>query len=100
MSGERRKEITYHLPVEKIDELLREATDDRRKERLGFLKNLYYGIRLRKLPTRSSDYDKNCKRFPRKSLIQERTKHSLEVSCSKELFDESAELVRALDDKR
>ena len=31
----------YHLPEEKIDELLREATDDRRKERLGFLKNLY-----------------------------------------------------------
>jgi len=43
MSGERRKEITYHLPEEKIDELLREATDDRRKERLEFLKNLYYG---------------------------------------------------------
>ena len=43
MSGDRRKEITYHLSEEKIDELLREATDDRRKERLGFLKNLYYG---------------------------------------------------------
>ena len=43
MSGDRRKEITYHLPEEKIDKLLREATDDRRKERLGFLKNLYYG---------------------------------------------------------
>jgi hypothetical protein len=43
MSEDRRKEITYHLPEEKINELLREATDDRRKERLGFLKNLYYG---------------------------------------------------------
>ena len=43
MSGDRRKEVTYHLPEERIDELLREAEDDRRKERLGFLKNLYYG---------------------------------------------------------
>ena len=43
MSGDRRKEITYHLPEERIDELLREAEDDRRKERLGFLKKLYYG---------------------------------------------------------
>ena len=43
MTGGRRKEITYHLSEKKIDELLREATDDRRKERLGFLKNLYYG---------------------------------------------------------
>jgi hypothetical protein len=43
MSGGRRKEITCHLPEGKIDELLREATDNRRKERLGFLKNLYYG---------------------------------------------------------
>jgi transposase len=43
MSDDRRKEIKYHLPEEEIDELLREATDDRRKERLGFLKNLYYG---------------------------------------------------------
>ncbi|CCC41343.1 IS630-like element ISHwa7 family transposase [Haloquadratum walsbyi] len=43
MTGGRRKEITHHLSEKKIDELLREATDDRRKERLGFLKNLYYG---------------------------------------------------------
>ena len=43
MTGGRRKEITYHLSEKKIDKLLREATDDRRKERLGFLKNLYYG---------------------------------------------------------
>ena len=43
MSGDRRKEITYHLPEEKIDELLRKTTDDRRKERVGSLKNLYYG---------------------------------------------------------
>ena len=43
MSGNRRKEITFHLSEERIDELLREAEDDHRKERLGFLKNLYYG---------------------------------------------------------
>ena len=42
MSDNRRKEIKHHVPEEKIDELLREATDDQRKERLGFLKNLYY----------------------------------------------------------
>ena len=42
MGKERRKDITYHLPEEKIDELLRDAEDDRRKERLDFLKNLYY----------------------------------------------------------
>ncbi len=42
MGKDRRKDITYHLPEEKIDELLRDAEDDRRKERLDFLKNLYY----------------------------------------------------------
>ena len=51
MSGDRRKEIMYHLPEEKIDELLRETTDDRRKERVGFLKNLYYGDSVTKLLT-------------------------------------------------
>jgi len=35
MSEDRRKEIKYHLPEERIDELLREAEDGRRKERLG-----------------------------------------------------------------
>ena len=43
MGEDLRKEIKYHLPEKKIDELLREAEDDRRRERLGFLKNLYYG---------------------------------------------------------
>lgn len=41
MGGDRRREITCHLPEEKTDEFLCEATDDRRKERLGFLVNLY-----------------------------------------------------------
>ncbi|MHC3439031.1 IS630 family transposase, partial [Natrialbaceae archaeon A-gly3] len=39
MGDGRRKEVKHHLPEERIDELLREAEDDRRKERLGFLKN-------------------------------------------------------------
>jgi len=43
MGGDRRKEITFHLPEKRVDELLAEAEDDRRKERLGFLKNLYMG---------------------------------------------------------
>ena len=43
MGKDRRKEIKYHLPEKKVDKLLREAKDDRRKERLGFLKNLYCG---------------------------------------------------------
>jgi hypothetical protein len=36
MSDDRLKEIKYYLSEEEIDELLREATDDRRKKRLGF----------------------------------------------------------------
>ena len=43
MGGERRKEIRFHLPEERVNELLAETEDDRRKERLGFLKNLYMG---------------------------------------------------------
>ena len=43
MSEDRRKEIIYHLPEEKIDELLQEVEGDRQKERVGFLKNLYCG---------------------------------------------------------
>lgn len=43
MGGNRRKGTKYHLPEEEIDELLCETEDNRRKERLGFLKNLYYG---------------------------------------------------------
>ena len=43
MKRSRRKEIEYHLSEEKIDELLREAEDDHRLRRLGFLKNLYRG---------------------------------------------------------
>jgi len=41
MRGDRRKEIIYYLPEEKINELLREFEDDRQKERVGFLKILY-----------------------------------------------------------
>ena len=43
MSGGRQKEIEYHLPEEKIDEMLREAEDDDRLRRIGFVKNLYQG---------------------------------------------------------
>ena len=44
-SNEQRASKRDHVssPRGKIDELPREATDDRRKERIGFLKNLYYG---------------------------------------------------------
>jgi len=43
MERSRRKEIKRHLSEEEIDELLREAEDDHRLRRLGFLKNLYQG---------------------------------------------------------
>ncbi len=43
MGGDRRKEIEYHLPEERIDEMLREAEDDDRLRRIGFVKNLYQG---------------------------------------------------------
>ncbi|MFC4987850.1 IS630 family transposase, partial [Saliphagus infecundisoli] len=43
MERSRRKEIKHHLSEEEIDELLREAEDDHRLRRLGFLKNLYQG---------------------------------------------------------
>ncbi len=43
MTNGRRKEITHHLPEERIDELLREAEDVHRLRRLGFVKNLYRG---------------------------------------------------------
>ena len=43
MANNRRKEIKYHLPEERIDELLREVDDKRKYERVGFLKNLYQG---------------------------------------------------------
>ena len=37
MGGDRRKEIEYHLPEERIDEMLREAEDDDRLRRIGFV---------------------------------------------------------------
>jgi transposase len=43
MERSRRKEINHHLSEKEIDELLREAKDDHRLRRLGFLKNLYQG---------------------------------------------------------
>ncbi len=43
MERSRRKEIKHHLSEEEIDELLREAEDDHRLRRLGFLKNIYQG---------------------------------------------------------
>ena len=43
MERSRRKEIKHHLSEDEIDELLREAEDDHRLRRLGFVKNLYLG---------------------------------------------------------
>mgnify|MGYP006294740169 FL=1 len=43
MERSRRKEIKRHLSEEEIDELLREAEDDHRLRRLGFLKNICRG---------------------------------------------------------
>ena len=43
MERSRRKEVKRHLSEEEIDELLREAEDDHRFRRLGFLKNIYRG---------------------------------------------------------
>jgi transposase len=43
MKRDRRKEIKCHLFVEKIDEMLRDAEDDARLRRIGFIKNLYQG---------------------------------------------------------
>lgn len=43
MEQSRRKEIEHHLSEEEIDELLREAENEHRLRRLGFLKNLYEG---------------------------------------------------------
>lgn len=43
MERSRRKEIERHLSEDEIDELLREAEDEHRLRRLGFLKNLYRG---------------------------------------------------------
>ena len=43
MESARRTEIERHLPEERIDELLREAEDDHRLRRIGFVKNLYRG---------------------------------------------------------
>ncbi len=43
MERSRRKEIKHRLSEEEIDELLREAEDDHRLRRIGFLKNLYQG---------------------------------------------------------
>lgn len=43
MERSRRKEIERHLSEDEIDELLREAADEHRLRRLGFLKNLYRG---------------------------------------------------------
>ena len=43
MGNSRRTEIKRHLPEGEIDELLREAEDDHRLRRIGFVKNLYQG---------------------------------------------------------
>jgi hypothetical protein len=43
MGNNCREEIKYHLPEERIDELLREVDDKRKYERVGFLKDLYQG---------------------------------------------------------
>lgn len=43
MERSRRKDIKRHLSEEALDELLREAEDDHRLRRLGFVKNLYHG---------------------------------------------------------
>jgi transposase len=43
MGRARRKDIKHHLPEEEIDEMLREAEDDARLRRIGFVKNLYLG---------------------------------------------------------
>ncbi len=43
MSRGREKTIKYHLPEETIDKMLREAEDDDRLRRIGFVKNLYQG---------------------------------------------------------
>jgi len=43
MERSRRKEVKYHLSEKEIDELLRDAEDEHRLRRLGFLKNLYQG---------------------------------------------------------
>ena len=43
MERSRRKEIKYHLSEKEIDELHRDAEDEHRLRRLGFLKNLYQG---------------------------------------------------------
>lgn len=43
MGRSRRKDIKYHLSEWKIDEMLREAEDDARLRRIGFVKNLYKG---------------------------------------------------------
>jgi len=43
MRNSRRTEIKRHLPEGEIDELLREAEDDHRLRRIGFVKNLYQG---------------------------------------------------------
>ena len=43
MERSRRKEIEYHLSEEEIDDLLRDAEDEHRLRRLGFVKNLYQG---------------------------------------------------------
>ena len=39
MRRARRKDIKHHLPEEEIDEMLREAEDDARLRRIGFVKN-------------------------------------------------------------
>lgn len=43
MSGDRRKEIEFHLSEDDLDEKLREADDEHRLRRIGFVKNLYQG---------------------------------------------------------
>lgn len=43
MGRDRRKEITHHFDEDTLDEKLREASDEHRLRRLGFLKNLYQG---------------------------------------------------------
>lgn len=43
MVGDRRKTIKHHIDEKKLDEALRNATDEHRLRRIGFVKNLYQG---------------------------------------------------------
>ncbi|GGI95717.1 hypothetical protein GCM10008995_02230 [Halobellus salinus] len=48
------KEIKRHISEEKLDELLRDAEDKHRIQRLGFVKNLYQGDTIAEADDRAS----------------------------------------------